>query len=126
MAYVKIQKLYANLYICSFTNKVTLTWDNQRIRSSIAFSPMQSRVVIKSPWKDVSGNYKVTGSRDNFSANALMKWDSDKQIVGDVSFDMTNGVKVEFNAETPFYSKYALYDILFLQESLVRNVFMFL
>lgn len=86
---------------------------------------MQSRVVIKSPWKDVSGNYKVTGSRDNFSANTLMKWDSDKQIVGDVSFDLTNGVKVEFNAETPFYSKYALYDILFLQDSLVRNKFMF-
>lgn len=87
----------------SFNNKASLTWDNQRVRSSIEFSPKVSKLTVKSPWKDVTANYKMTGTQTNFQAEALMKWAADTQMSGDLKFDMTNGMKIEFSAETPFY-----------------------
>ena len=83
----------------SFNNRATVSWDDEKIRTVIAFTPKVSKVVVKSPWKDMSAQYKITGTQENFSSEGMMKYGAE-QVSGQMSCDLTNGVSMTgtFNA----------------------------
>lgn len=62
---------------------------------------MQTKVVVKSPWKDINVSYKITGDQQNFQAEGMAKWAQDQQVSGQMSVDMTNGISMTGNFNAP-------------------------
>lgn len=89
----------------SFTNDATLSWDAQRVHSSVKFSGKEAEISVNTPWRDVLGKYTVKGDMSSFTANTLMRWAADQQISADVTFDMQKDVTGSFTIKSPFYGK---------------------
>lgn len=84
----------------------SVTWDGERIRTSVEFSGKTAEVSVKTPWRDVLAKYKLTGQTQSFTSTALLKWADDKQVTADVAFEMLDNIKTSFKLATPFYSKF--------------------
>lgn len=64
--------------------------------------------MYKDPFRDLLAQYTVTGVLNSFTGNTLIRWADDKQISGEMTFDMTNRKRVTFSLSSPFYSNYLL------------------
>lgn len=89
----------------SFKTGAAFTMNNKQVRGTLSFSGKKAELTVKTPWRDMTAEYTINGDLESFNANSLVRWAADKEISGEMTFDM-NRKRMTFSLASPFYSKY--------------------
>ena len=80
--------------VTNLVSSATFEWGTEKMESSLKFNTLsgyQGEVDVKSPWRNMSAKFDVTGELTDFESNASVSWETGKSISAKVSSSLRKG-----------------------------------